>query len=327
MKYSLLDLAPVTEDGSTAQALQNSADLAQHAEKWGYSRFWMAEHHNMQGIASAATAVALGHVASKTEHIRIGSAGIMLPNHAPFVVAEQFGTLDALYPGRVDLGLGRAPGTDGATLRALRRSPNDAENFPRDVQELLGYLAEAQPSDAIKAVPGYGQNIPVWLLGSSTFGAQLAAHLGLPYAFASHFAPDYLHHALTAYRDNFKPSRYLDKPYAAAAMNVFAADSETDARYAMSSMQQQFIALRRGMPGQLKAPVDDINRVSSPQEIAGANHALTYTAVGTKDTVRSQLQTFIKDTGVDELILTCHAYDHSARLRSLEIASEVLNED
>ncbi|WP_300317691.1 LLM class flavin-dependent oxidoreductase [Idiomarina sp.] len=326
MKYSLLDLAPVTEEGTAATALHNAADIAQHAEKWGYSRFWMAEHHNMEGIASAATAVALGYVASKTEHIRVGSAGIMLPNHAPFVVAEQFGTLDALYPGRVDLGLGRAPGTDGATLRALRRSPNDAENFPRDVQELLGYLAEAQPADVIKAVPGYGQKIPVWLLGSSTFGAQLAAHLGLPYAFASHFAPDYLHHALKAYRDNFKPSQYLDKPYVAAAMNVFAAESETEARYMMSSMQQQFIALRRGTPGKLKAPVEDISRVGSPQEIAGANHALTYTAVGTKDTVSRHINQFIDDTGIDELILTCHGYDHNARLRSFEIASEVLNE-
>jgi luciferase family oxidoreductase group 1 len=327
MRYSLLDLAPVTETGSAGEALRNSADLAQHAEKWGYHRFWMAEHHNMTGIASAATAVALGYVAGKTDKIRVGSAGIMLPNHAPFVVAEQFGTLDALYPGRVDLGLGRAPGTDGSTLRALRRNPNDAEQFPNDVQELLGYLAEADDADAIKAVPGFKQNIPVWLLGSSTFGAQLAAHLGLPYAFASHFAPDYLHHALRAYRDNFKPSRYLDKPYVAAAMNVFAADKEADARYMMTSMQQQFVSLRRGMPGPLKAPVEDINQVASPHEIAAANHALSYTAVGNKEQVQHTLKGFIDETGIDEIILTCHAFDHQQRLRSLEIAAENLNQN
>ncbi|WP_417447479.1 LLM class flavin-dependent oxidoreductase [Idiomarina abyssalis] len=325
MKYSVLDLAPVTEGGSVAESLRNSADLAQHAERWGYHRFWMAEHHNMTGIASAATAVALGYVADKTDKIRIGSGGVMLPNHAPFVVAEQFGTLDALYPGRVDIGLGRAPGTDGRTLRALRRKPDDAEQFPNDVQELLGYLEEAQESDAIKAVPGFQQKIPVWLLGSSTFGAQLAAHLGLPYAFASHFAPDYLQHALKAYRDNFRPSRYLSKPYVAAAMNVFAADDESEARKMMSSMQQQFIALRRGMPGPLKAPVDDIRAVASPHELAGANHALTYTAVGTKETVQRHLQQFIDDTGIDEIILTSHVFDHDARLRSFEIAADALN--
>lgn len=325
MRFSLLDLAPVTEDGSVQQALHHAAELAQHAERWGYHRFWMAEHHNMTGIASAATAVALGYIAANTRTIRIGSAGIMLPNHAPFVVAEQFGTLDSLYPGRVDLGLGRAPGTDGATLRALRRSPNDAEQFPADVQELLGYLGQAKDSDAIKAIPGFQQNIPVWLLGSSTFGAQLAAHLGLPYAFASHFAPDYLHHALRAYRDNFQPSAYLDKPYVAAAMNVFAADSDGDARRMMSSMQQQFVALRRGTPGRLKAPVDDLSAVASPHEVAAANHALSYTAVGDKQQVNATLKHFAEETAIDELIVTCHAYDHDQRLRSVEIAAECLS--
>ena len=324
MQYSVLDLAPITTEGTAQTALRNAGDIAKHAEQWGYHRFWMAEHHNMTGIASAATAVALGYVASLTKTIRVGSAGIMLPNHAPFVVAEQFGTLDVLYPGRVDLGLGRAPGTDGPTLRALRRKPEEAENFPQDVQELLGYLAEAEPSDQIKAVPGFKQNIPVWLLGSSTFGAQLAAHLGLPYAFASHFAPDYLHHALTAYRDNFRPSRYLDKPYAAAAMNVFAADKEGDARRMMTSMQQPFVELRRGPPGPLKPPIDDIGRVASAHELAAANHALSCTAVGNKEQVAHAFRVFSEETQVDELILTCHAYDHEQRLRSLEIASECL---
>lgn len=325
MRFSILDLAPITEQGTVQQALYHSADLAQHAERWGYHRFWMAEHHNMTGIASAATAVALGYVAGKTEKIRIGSAGVMLPNHAPFVVAEQFGTLDCLYPGRVDLGLGRAPGTDAATLHALRRSPNDADKFPADVQELLSYLGEAQPTDPIKAIPGFQQPIPVWLLGSSTFGAQLAAQLGLPYAFASHFAPDYLHHALRVYRDQFKPSKYLDKPYVAAAINVFAADGEDDARRMMTSMQQQFIALRRGMPGRLKAPVDDIRQVASASELAAANHALSYTAVGDKQHVRATLKHFVEETAVDELIVTCHAYEHNQRLRSVELAAECLH--
>ncbi|MGM0525519.1 MAG: LLM class flavin-dependent oxidoreductase [Pseudomonadota bacterium] len=325
MKFSILDLAPVTEEGSVAEALHHSADIAKHAEQWGYHRFWMAEHHNMAGIASAATAVALGYVASQTKTIRVGSAGIMLPNHAPYVVAEQFGTLNALYPGRVDLGLGRAPGTDGRTLRALRRKPDDAENFPSDVQELLGYFAETDESAPIKAIPGFGENIPVWLLGSSTFGAQLAAHLGLPYAFASHFAPDQLHQALQAYRDNFKPSPYLDKPYVAAAMNVFAADEEAQARYMMSSMQQQFVSLRRGNPGRLKAPVDDMSKFASPHELAAANHALSYTAVGNQQQVQQSMEQFIAETQVDELILTCHAYDHKARLRSFELAAQALS--
>ncbi len=323
-QVSILDLAPVPENGTVADSLQSAVRIAQHAEKWGYHRYWMAEHHNMTGIASAATAVVLGHIASQTRTIRVGSAGIMLPNHPPYIVAEQFGTLDALYPNRIDLGLGRAPGTDGKTLRALRRSPNDAEQFPNDVQELLGYLAEADNADAIKAIPGFQQNIPVWLLGSSTFGAQLAARLGLPYAFASHFAPDHLSHALTLYRKQFKPSKYLDKPYAAAALNLFAADSDTHARRMMTSMQQQFISLRRGMPGRMQPPVDDIQAIADPYELAAANHALNFTAVGTKDTVARHLNQFIEQTQVDEVILTCNAYDTDDRLRSFEIGSEIL---
>lgn len=326
MKFSVLDLAPVTEQTNVSQALHNAGDLARHCEQHGYHRFWMAEHHNMAGIASAATAVALGYVASKTERIRVGSGGVMLPNHAPYVVAEQFGTLDALYPERIDLGLGRAPGTDGQTLRALRRKPQDAEHFPGDVQELLGYLQNAQSGDAIKAYPGFQQKIPVWLLGSSLFSAQLAAKLGLPYAFASHFAPDMLHQALKLYRNEFVPSALLDAPYSMAVMNVFAADDEHQARYMMSSMQRQFVALRQGNPGLLPPPVDDIRTVCDDQGLHAANHALTYTAVGNQQQVARQMSNFVDDTAIDELMLTCHAFDHNARKRSFEIAAAALTE-
>ena len=324
MKLSVLDLAPVTDVTNVGTSLTNSVDLAQHCEKLGYHRYWMAEHHNMPGIASAATVVALAHLAANTSSIRIGSGGIMLPNHAPYIVAEQFGTLDALHPNRIDLGLGRAPGTDGRTLRALRRKPEEAEYFPSDVQELLGYLAEATPDDPVKAVPGYQQNIPVWLLGSSLFGAQLAAKLGLPYAFASHFAPDMLHQALRAYKEQFTPSQYLDKPYCVAAMNVFAADDEASARYMMSSMQLQFVDLRRGRPGLLPKPVDDIREHCDPYALAAANHALSYSAVGNPEQVERQIQQFAADTGADEIMLTCHAYDHAARKRSFEIAAATI---
>ncbi|RUO53515.1 LLM class flavin-dependent oxidoreductase [Pseudidiomarina homiensis] len=320
---SILDLAPITEGSSAAESLRRSGDLAAHAEQWGYRRFWMAEHHNMTGIASAATAVALAHIGSVTSSIRIGAGGIMLPNHAPLVAAEQFGTLQALYGDRVDLGLGRAPGTDGATLRALRRDYNSASSFPDDVRELLGYLDDASEDAFIRAVPGQGTHVPVWILGSSLFGAQLAASLGLPYAFASHFAPDHLHAALDTYRREFKPSRYLSEPYAMAAVNVFAADTEEDAVRLKSSMQLQFVALRRGNPGPLPAPVDDINAVVDPVSLAGANHALKYTACGKPAEVHQYLRDFVAATGVDELMLTCHAHDHTARLRSLEIAAEI----
>jgi luciferase family oxidoreductase group 1 len=319
---SVLDLAPITEGSNARESLLNSADLAQHCEAWGYHRYWMAEHHNMTGIASAATAVALAYIGAQTKSIRIGAGGIMLPNHAPLIAAEQFGTLEALYPERVDLGLGRAPGTDGATLRALRRSYDSADNFPADVQELLGYLADPQPGQKIKAVPGSGSKVPVWLLGSSLFGAQLAAQLGLPYAFASHFAPDYLHVAIETYINKFKPSAYLDAPYVAAAVNVFAADSEVEAKRLKSSMQLQFMALRQGNPGQLPAPIDNIEDKVDPMALAAANHALKYSATGTAEQVHQYLRDFKKATGVNELILTCHAYDHSARLRSFEIAKD-----
>lgn len=319
---SVLDLAPITEGSDAAESLRNSADLAQHAERWGYRRFWMAEHHNMAGIASAATSVALAYIGSQTESIRIGAGGIMLPNHAPLIAAEQFGTLAALFPDRVDLGLGRAPGTDGATLRALRRTYNSADNFADDVEELLMYLADSEPGQAIQAVPGAGSKVPVWLLGSSLYGAQLAAKLGLPYAFASHFAPDYLHMALEAYRNNFQPSQYLQKPYAIAAINVFAADDAAAAKRLKSSMQLQFIALRQGNPGKLPAPVDAIEEQVDAMTLAGANHALKYTATGTPEQVHNYMRDFVAATGVDELMLTCHAFDHAARLRSFEIAKD-----
>jgi len=318
---SVLDLAPVNEGSNVHESLRNSADLAKHCEGLGYKRFWMAEHHNMPGIASAATAVALGYIASQTEHIRVGAGGVMLPNHAPLITAEQFGTLEALYPGRVDLGLGRAPGTDGPTLRALRRSYDSAETFPQDVQELLGYLNDPAEEQQIQAVPGQGSHVPVWLLGSSLFSAQLAAKLGLPFAFASHFAPDYLHQALDVYRSTFEPSEHLEKPYAMAAINVFAADTGEQARKLKSSMQLQFVALRQGNPGKLKPPVDDIESLVPPALLQGANHALKYTASGTREQVAEYLKDFETATGVDEIMLTCHAYDHAARKRSFAIAA------
>lgn len=319
---SILDLSPINEGSDAGESLRRSVDLAQHAERWGYHRFWMAEHHNMTGIASAATAVVLAHIGAHTNSIRIGAGGIMLPNHAPLIVAEQFGTLAALHPNRVDLGLGRAPGTDGATLRALRRTYDSADTFPSDVQELLGYLDDPKPGQRIKAVPGMGSKVPVWILGSSLFGAQLAAHLGLPYAFASHFAPDYLQAAIEAYRNNFKPSQYLDKPYVTAAVNVFAADTEQAAKRLKSSMLLQFIALRQGNPGPLAAPVDDIEKRVDPGALAAANHALKYSAMGTAEQVHQYLRDFVAATGVDEIMLTCHAFEHEQRLRSFEIAKD-----
>lgn len=323
--FSLLDLAPITEDGSARQALLNARDLARHVEQIGYRRFWMAEHHNMPGIASAATPVALGFVAAGTEQIRVGAAGIMLPNHAPLVVAEQFGTLACLYPDRIDLGLGRAPGTDRETLRALRRDHLSAANqFPQDVQELLHYLEPPQPGQRVRAVPGAGTRVPVWILGSSLFGAELAADLGLPYAFASHFAPDMLDEALRVYRSRFEPSDWLDAPYAAAGVNVFAAGTDDAGRRLMTSMEQQFIALRRGTPRRLQPPVDDPDSLGSPGELATARRALRESAVGAPETVKAWLASFVERTGIDELILTGHVYDHEARKRSFAIAAEAL---
>ncbi|MBB5212221.1 LLM class flavin-dependent oxidoreductase [Microbulbifer hydrolyticus] len=325
--YSLLDLSPITDTGSARQALQNSRDLAQHAEAQGYHRFWMAEHHNMAGVASAATAVALGYIAAGTEKIRVAAGGVMLPNHAPLVIAEQFGTLAALYPDRVDLGLGRAPGTDGATMTALRRDPlRAADQFPQDVRELLHYFAPEKPGQRVRAVPGVGLGVPIWLLGSSLYSAQLAAALGLPFAFASHFAPAMLDQALHLYREQFQPSEHLDTPYVAAAINVFAADSDEDGRKLMTSIEQQFVALRRGTPGPLKPPVADPATIASPSERAQVAQALAESAVGTAATIGPWIDHFLERTRVDELIVTGAIYDHRARLRSFELAAEVLRD-
>ena len=322
--WSLLDLAPVPEGATTAEALANTRDLAQHAESWGYHRYWLAEHHNMPGIASAATAIVIGHVAEATREIRVGAGGIMLPNHAPLMVAESFGTLATLYPGRIDLGLGRAPGTDMATARALRRDMAAGDSFPQDVVELMRYLGPQEPGARIRAIPGEGTEVPIWILGSSLFGAQLAAALGLPYAFASHFAPDMLDEALHIYRSRFEPSARLAEPYAAAAVNVFAADTDAEGRRLMTSMEQQFVALRRGMPGRLGPPVDDPDSLGSPGEVRGARHALKESAVGSPATVSSWLQQFVDRTQVDELIVTGQIHDHAARKHSFAIAAEAL---
>jgi luciferase family oxidoreductase group 1 len=320
--YSMLDLAPITQGSNAAQALHNALDLARHGEAWGYTRFWLAEHHNMTGIASAATAVVIGHVAQGTSRIRVGSGGVMLPNHSPLVIAEQFGTLESLYPGRIDLGLGRAPGTDQVTVRALRRDPMAADTFPQDVQELQGYFAPATPGQAVQAVPGAGLNVPLWLLGSSLFSAQLAAALGLPFAFASHFAPDYLLQALHLYRERFRPSAQLQAPWAMAAVPVFAAETSVEAKFLMSSVQQQFIALRRGTPGPLRPPLQNIEEHFSPAELAGAAHALSEAVAGNREQVEEGLSRFVERTGVDEIMLTAHIFDHSKRLRSFEIAAD-----
>ncbi|WP_108124106.1 LLM class flavin-dependent oxidoreductase [Saccharospirillum mangrovi] len=323
--YSVLDLAPVTEGSDIRQALHNSRDLARHVEQLGFTRFWMAEHHNMTGVASAATAVALGFVASGTERIRIGSGGVMLPNHSPLVIAEQYGTLAELYPDRVDLGLGRAPGTDGATMQALRRDPmTAADRFPDDVQELQAYLEPLRDGQRIKAVPGYGTRIPIWLLGSSLYSAQLAAALGLPFAFASHFAPDMLDQALAIYRERFQPSAFMDTPYSAAAANLFAADTDAEGRRLQTSMMQQFVALRRGTPGKMPPPVDDIDSIGSPMERMQVEHALVESAVGSPQSVRRWLAAFISRTQVDEVILNGPIFDHAARLKSFSIAAEAM---
>jgi luciferase family oxidoreductase group 1 len=322
--FSVLDLAPVKEGGTITESFGETLDLARHAEAWGYRRFWLAEHHNMPGIASAATAVLIGHVAGGTKTIRVGSGGVMLPNHAPLVIAEQFGTLESLYPGRVDLGIGRAPGTDQLTMRALRRTlTNVDEDFPREVAELLSYFAPARPGQAVRAVPGAGLRVPVWLLGSSLYSAQLAALMGLPFAFASHFAPDYLMQALEIYRAEFRPSEALDRPYAMPCVNVFAADTDAEARRLFTSLQQAFINLRRGQPGLLSPPVDAAQGRWSEAELAGVGHALRYSAVGSPETVRRWLESFIERTQADELMLTAHIFDHPARLRSIEIAAGV----
>lgn len=322
--FSVLDLAPVKEGGSISESFSETLSLARHAEALGYRRFWLAEHHNIAGIASAATAVLIGHVAGGTETIRVGAGGVMLPNHAPLIIAEQFGTLEALYPGRIDLGIGRAPGTDQLTMRALRRRlSNVDEEFPRDVAELLAYFSPARAGQMVRAVPGEGLRVPVWLLGSSLYSAQLAALLGLPFAFASHFAPDYLLQALEIYRGEFRPSETLSAPYAMPCINVFAADRDEEALRLFTSVEQAFINLRRNNPGLLPPPVDSIEGRWTEFERAGVRHALRYSVVGSPETVRTGLESFIEATRADEIMVTAQIFDLAARLRSYEILSTV----
>ena len=320
---SILDLVPVILGETPREALPKSLDLAQHAEKFGYKRYWVAEHHNMTAIASAATSVVIGYLAGGTSTIRVGSGGIMLPNHSPLVIAEQFGTLESLYPGRIDLGLGRAPGTDARTLRALRRPPSRADDFPDDVVELQRLLAPAESGQAVRAVPGAGTEVPLWILGSSTFGAELAAQLGLPYAFASHFAPDALLPALDIYRARFKPSKQLDQPYAMAGVNVVAAETDDEARRLFTTIQQSFTNLVRGAGGKLQAPIDNIDDYWTPAEKFHAAHMLKYSIVGSAGTVRRGLEDFAELTNADELMIVTSVYDHAARVRSYEIVAEV----
>ena len=321
--FSVLDLSPITEGSDARTSFRNTLDLAQHAEGWGYQRYWLAEHHGMPGIASAATAVLLGHVAGGTSTIRVGAGGIMLPNHSPLVIAEQFGTLESLYPGRIDLGLGRAPGSDQATARALRRNlSSDADEFPQDVVELMDYLSGSSKR-AVQAVPGAGLEVPVWILGSSTFGAQLAAALGLPYAFASHFAPAMMMQAIEVYRASFRPSAQLDKPYVMLGFNVFAADTDEEAQLLATSMQQAFVNLRSGRPSRLKPPVAGYLDSVGPAERHMLDQVLSCAAIGSPQTVAQALQAFIARTGADELMITSQTFDHAARLHSYEIAAQV----
>jgi luciferase family oxidoreductase group 1 len=322
--FSLLDLAPIVDGGTARDALFNSRDLAQHVERLGYKRFWMAEHHNSTGIASAATSVALGFVAAGTQTIRVGAAGVMLPNHSPLIIAEHYGTLESLYPGRIDLGLGRAPGTDGKTAYAIRRDNFRAdETFPQDVQILQDYFNAGHKG--IVAVPGNGLKVPLWILGSSLFGAQLAAALGLPYLFASHFAPDALDQAIAIYRETFQPGAQLQEPYCGAAINIFAGDTLADGERLRRGMMQGFIYLRRNQPGPLQEVADDLRDIASPQEIAMAEHVLCESAVGTKASAQAFIERFLERTQVDELILSCHARDHEARVKSFGIGADILN--
>ena len=322
--FSILELVRVTEETGAGAALNNARDMAAHAEHWGYKRVWVAEHHNMEGIASAATSIVIAHIAGGTKTIRVGAGGIMLPNHAPYIIAEQFGTLEHLYPGRIDLGLGRAPGTDQIAVRAMRRAPNASDQFPQDVQELQAFLGPATPGQRILAVPGTNTNVPLWILGSSNFGASLAAELGLPYAFASHFAPDMLMPALEIYRNHFKPSAQLARPYAVAGINVIAADSDAEAKRLATTQQMSFADLLSARRGLSKPPIDDIETYWSGREKAQAMHMLTYSVFGSVDTVRTGLQAFIAETGVDEVMVVCDVYEHQARLRSLELIAEAM---
>ena len=321
--FSILDLSPIAEGSDARASFHNSLDLAQHGERWGFNRFWLAEHHGMPGIASAATSVLMSYVAAGTSTIRVGAGGIMLPNHSPLVIAEQFGTLESLFPGRIDLGLGRAPGSDHVTARALRRNlASDADEFPQDVVELMDYFADS-PRRQVKAVPGAGLKVPLWILGSSLFGAQLAAALGLPYAFASHFAPQMMMQAIELYRANFRPSAQLDKPYVMLGFNVFAADTDEEAHYQATSMQQAFVNLRSGRPTRLQPPLRGYLEALAPQERAMLDSVLSCSAIGSPATVAEQLKAFIAHTRADELMITSQIFDHKARLRSYEITAGI----
>jgi luciferase family oxidoreductase group 1 len=322
--FSILDLAPIVQGGDAARALRNTLELGRHGEKLGYRRIWFAEHHGMAGVASAATSVVIAHVAGGTSRIRVGAGGIMLPNHAPLVIAEQFGTLACLFPGRIDLGVGRAPGTDPVTAHALRRAlAGSVDTFPDDVVELMSYLGAPQPGDTVQAVPGVGTEVPVWILGSSLFGAQLAAALGLPFAFASHFAPAQLMQAVEIYRRLFKPSAQLDRPYVMLGVNIIAADTDEEARRLATSLKQVFVQLRRGRPGPLPPPVDDFERQLAPHERAALDDTLACAFIGSPTTVRRGLEGFLTRTHADELMVTSHIYDHEARLRSFALAAEI----
>ncbi|GAA0400702.1 LLM class flavin-dependent oxidoreductase [Massilia aurea] len=320
---SILDLSPIVQGSDAATSFKSSLDLAQHGERWGYNRYWLAEHHGMPGIASAATAVLIAHVAAGTSTIRVGAGGIMLPNHSPLVIAEQFGTLASLHPGRIDLGLGRAPGSDHTTARALRRNlASDADEFPQDVVELMDYFAGSSRRQVL-AVPGAGLDVPLWILGSSLFGAQLAAHLGLPYAFASHFAPQMMMQAIDMYRSNFRPSAQLAEPYVMLGFNVFAADTDEEAHLLATSMQQAFVALRTGNPGKLKPPVSGYLEALDTPERMMLDSVLACSAIGSRDTVAAQLHAFIDKTKPDEMMITSQIYDHAARLHAYEITADI----
>lgn len=324
---SLLDLAPIIQGSTAKEAFAHSLDIAQLAEKLGYHRYWLAEHHNMTGIASAATSVLIGYLAANTHNLRLGSGGVMLPNHSPLVIAEQFGTLNTLYPERIDLGIGRAPGSDQRTMQALRRHMNtDIDNFPQDVAQIINWFDAINPDPAVRPVPGFGEKIPVWLLGSSLYSARLAAQMGLPFAFASHFAPDLLLQALEVYRANFQPSQRLSKPYAMVCINIIAADTQREAEFLFTSMQQAFVMLRRGQPSQLPAPVESMENIWSPAEKFGVQQALGMSLVGDKTKVRHGLDTILRQTQADEIMVNGQIFDHQARLYSFDLAMQVMNE-
>ncbi|RDU35738.1 LLM class flavin-dependent oxidoreductase [Neobacillus piezotolerans] len=329
VRFSVLDLSPIIEGGTAADSLRNTIDLARNAEKWGYTRYWLAEHHNMPGIASSATAVVIGQVAAHTDTIRVGSGGVMLPNHSPLVIAEQFGTLESLFPGRIDLGLGRAPGTDQLTASALRRDWRmSADDFPNQVEELRAYFDPSRREGVIhvRAIPGEGLNIPIWLLGSSGFSAQLAGRLGLPFAFASHFAPENTLAALRLYRQTFQPSEVLVEPYSMAGVNIIVSDSKENAEFLATSMQQQFLSLLRNRPVKLQPPVENIKDIASPYELTLLEGRLSSTITGTKETVKKKLNSFLEETSVDEVIINAQIFDHQERLKSFQTAAEIMNE-